>query len=118
MADLVLNHRVGTANWTDFTQPAWSCESICIDDEAVSDPNAFGTTPCGALDEGEAWHGARDLNHKSEEVQNGIINYLAQLKALGFDFGAMTLLRATCKIRRHLQSGTSLLLQRRRILGW
>ncbi len=85
MADLVLNHRVGTANWTDFTQPAWSCESICIDDEAVSDPNAFGTTPCGALDEGEAWHGARDLNHKSEEVQNGIINYLAQLKALGFD---------------------------------
>jgi alpha-amylase len=85
MADLVLNHRVGTANWTDFTAPAWSCESICSDDESVTDPSAFGTTPCGALDEGEAWHGARDLNHKSEEVQNGIIEYLERLQQLGFD---------------------------------
>ena len=85
MADLVINHRVGTDTWTDFTNPSWSCESICIDDEGYTDPNAFGTTPCGDLDEGEQWGGARDLNHKSGEVQNGIKEYLSRLKAVGFD---------------------------------
>ena len=29
--------------------------------------------------------GARDLNHKSTEVQQGIIDYLSRLKSLGFD---------------------------------
>ena len=85
MADIVINHRIGTSNWTDFTEPAWSCESICIDDEGFTDPNAFGTKPCGDLDEGESWGGARDLNHKSLEVQNGIKDYFIRLKALGFD---------------------------------
>lgn len=41
MADLVINHRVGTFNWTDFTEPAWGCKSICSDDEAVFDSSAF-----------------------------------------------------------------------------
>jgi glycosidase len=85
MADLVLNHRVGTSTWTDFTNPSWSCNSICIDDEGYTDPNAFGTVPCGDLDEGEKWGGARDLNHKSTEVQNGIKEYMSRLKTLGFD---------------------------------
>ncbi len=85
MADLVINHRVGTDTWNDFTEPAWSCDAICMDDEGYTNPDAFGTTPCGDLDEGEGWGGARDLNHKSEEVQLGIKAYLGQLKALGFD---------------------------------
>jgi len=85
MADLVINHRIGTATWTDFTEPSWSCESICIDDEGFTNPNAFGTKPCGDIDEGESWGGARDLNHKSVEVQDGIKNYLDRLRALGFD---------------------------------
>lgn len=85
MADLVLNHRVGTATWTDFTEPAWSCEAICIDDEGYTNPDAFGTKPCGAADEGESWGGARDLNHQSTEVQEGIKAYLQRLKNLGFD---------------------------------
>jgi glycosidase len=85
MADIVINHRIGTTNWTDFTEPAWACESICIDDEGFTNPDAFGTKPCGDLDEGEGWGGARDLNHKSIEVQNGIKDYFDKLKALGFD---------------------------------
>lgn len=85
MADIVINHRIGTATWTDFTEPSWSCQSICIDDEGFTDPNAFGTKPCGDLDEGESWGGARDLNHKSLEVQNGIKDYFNRLKVLGFD---------------------------------
>lgn len=85
MADIVINHRVGTFNWTDFTEPSWSCESICSDDESVFDPAAFGTIPCGSADEGEKWGGARDLNHKSLEVQEGIKNYFHRLESLGFD---------------------------------
>jgi len=85
MADIVINHRIGTATWTDFTEPSWSCESICIDDEGYTNPEAFGTKPCGDFDEGESWGGARDLNHKSLEVQNGIKDYFNRLKALGFD---------------------------------
>ena len=85
MADLVFNHRVGTDTWTDFTEPSWSCESICIDDEGFTNPDAFGTKPCGEKDEGLSWGGARDLNHQSEEVQKGLKSYLIRLKDLGFD---------------------------------
>ena len=85
MADLVFNHRVGTSTWTDFTEPYWSCNSICVDDEASTNPDAFGTKPCGDQDEGWSWGGARDLNHRSEEVQGGLKNYLELLKGLGFD---------------------------------
>jgi len=85
IADLVFNHRVGTSTWTDFTEPAWSCESIVIDDEGFTNPDAFGTKPCGPEDEGLGWGGARDLNHQSEEVQNGLKDYLQRLKGLGFD---------------------------------
>ncbi|MCJ7467776.1 MAG: alpha-amylase family glycosyl hydrolase [Maribacter sp.] len=85
MADLVFNHRIGTDTWTDFTNPSWSCDAICIDDEGYTNPNAFGTKPCGAIDEGLKWDGARDLNHQSLEVRNGLKDYLTKLKNLGFD---------------------------------
>ncbi|NNC51206.1 MAG: hypothetical protein HKO01_11800 [Flaviramulus sp.] len=85
IADLVINHRIGTETWTDFTEPSWPCESICKDDEGYTNPDAFGTKPCGDFDEGEGWGGARDLNHKNLDVQNGIKDYLVRLKALGFD---------------------------------
>jgi alpha-amylase len=85
MADLVFNHRIGTSNWNDFTNPAWSCDAICINDEGYTNPSATGTRPCGDLDEGEGWSGARDLNHKSMDVRNGLKDYLLRLKGLGFD---------------------------------
>lgn len=85
MADLIFNHRAATGTWTDFFNPTWSCESICIDDEATNDPNAFGTKPCGDPDEGINWGSARDLNHKSLEVQNGLKEYIVKLKNIGFD---------------------------------
>ena len=85
MADLVFNHRVGTDTWTDFTEPAWGCDAICEDDESATNPDAFGTPPCGALDEGFSWGGARDLNHQSREVQEGLKEYLNRLQELGFD---------------------------------
>ena len=85
MADLVFNHRVGTDTWTDFTEPAWGCEAVCEDDESATNPDAFGTPPCGALDQGLSWGGARDLNHQSVEVQEGLKDYLNRLQDLGFD---------------------------------
>ncbi len=85
MADLVFNHRVGTDTWTDFTEPAWSCTSICIDDEGYTNPDAFGTKPCGPEDDGEAWLGARDLNHNSTEVRNGLVELLQRLREIGFN---------------------------------
>lgn len=85
MADLVFNHRVGTDTWTDFTEPVWSCSSICIDDEGYTNSEAFGTKPCGPKDDGEAWLGARDLNHNSLEVRNGLVELLQRLQNIGFD---------------------------------
>ena len=85
MADLVFNHRIGTETWTDFTNPSWSCDAICIDDEGYTNADAFGTKPCGAIDEGLNWEGARDLNHQNMEVRNGLKDYLDRLKNLGFD---------------------------------
>ena len=34
MADIVVNHRGGSTNWTDFTNPTWDCHSITSTDEA------------------------------------------------------------------------------------
>ncbi|HPO48877.1 MAG TPA: hypothetical protein PLO89_00995, partial [Spirochaetota bacterium] len=33
VADIVINHRVGSTNWADFTNPSWVTSSICGDDE-------------------------------------------------------------------------------------
>ncbi|MBL6669316.1 MAG: hypothetical protein ISP72_04255 [Flavobacteriaceae bacterium] len=85
MADLVFNHRAATETWTDFFNPSWSCESICIDDEATTNPNMFGTVPCGDKDEGLNWSSARDLNHKSIEVQEGLKEFISRLNNIGFD---------------------------------
>lgn len=84
MADIVVNHRGGTTNWTDFTNPTWDCHSITSTDEAN-----FGTIsgyrPCGNADTGEDFNGGRDLDHTNLQVQNGVKEFLTRLKALGFD---------------------------------
>ena len=33
LADIVINHRVGTTNWADFTNPTWGCWAVCNNDE-------------------------------------------------------------------------------------
>lgn len=84
MADVVVNHRGGTTNWTDFTNPTWNCSSITSTDEANYGV-ITGNRPCGTPDTGEDFNGARDLDHTSLQVQNGVKEYLTRLKALGFD---------------------------------
>jgi len=87
MADIVVNHRGGTTSWTDFTEPTWGCESICFNDDGGATQTAtyVGCKPSGANDTGEDFGGARDLDHTSLTVRNGVKEYLTRLKALGFD---------------------------------
>ncbi len=84
MADVVVNHRGGSTNWTDFTNPTWDCHSITSTDEA-NFGTITGVRPCGNADTGEDFNGARDLDHTDLQVQNGVKDYLARLKVLGFD---------------------------------
>lgn len=84
MADVVVNHRGGTTNWTDFTNPTWDCKSITSTDEA-NYGTITGVRPCGTPDTGEDFNGGRDLDHSNLQVQNGVKEYLTRLKNLGFD---------------------------------
>ena len=84
MADIVVNHRGGTTNWTDFTNPTWDCSSITSTDEA-NFGTISGVRPCGNPDTGEDFNGGRDLDHSNLQVQNGVKEYLTRLKGLGFD---------------------------------
>jgi alpha-amylase len=85
IADIVVNHRSGTTGWTDFTNPTWGCETIVSNDEASDPANVFtGCRPSGAPDTGEGFGGSRDLDHTNLTVQNGVKEFLAKLKTMGF----------------------------------
>jgi alpha-amylase len=84
MADIVVNHRGGTTNWTDFTNPTWDCKSITSTDEANTGV-ITGVRPCGAPDTGDDFNGGRDLDHTNAQVKDGVKEYLTRLKTLGFD---------------------------------
>lgn len=81
IADVVVNHRNGTSNWTNFPAEQWNGqtwqlgpEHICRNDEVASQPGQ--ATPTGAYDTGENFAGARDLDHTSPVVQNNVKNYV------------------------------------------
>lgn len=81
--DVVINHRNGVADWTDFPAEkvdgvTWqlTANDICNDDEAKQAGKAVGPN----ADTGGSWGGARDLDHTSSNVQNNVVNYLRYLK--------------------------------------
>ncbi|MFL6635064.1 MAG: glucan 1,4-alpha-maltotetraohydrolase domain-containing protein [Massilia sp.] len=78
IVDIVVNHRVGTTGWSDFTNPNWTTYSIVNGDEC--------NCGLGNADTGQGFSAGRDLDHKNVgEVQNGIINWLNYtLKPVGF----------------------------------
>lgn len=80
IADIVINHRVGTYDWADFSQPAFddNARAVTRDDEWGQ-----GT---GAYDTGSPYNAARDLDHTYSDVQYEIKNWLLWLKNdIGFD---------------------------------
>ncbi len=77
VADVVINHRVGTANWADFTSPAWDCKAVVNSDEWPG--------KCGNADSGDGYSAARDIDHSYLLVQNDLKTWVGtRLKGAGF----------------------------------
>src|SRR5262245_10387905 len=76
IADIVVNHRVGTSNWADFTMPVWGSNAVCRGDEWS------GAT--GNPDTGDGYGAARDIDHTQGFVQDSIAGWMNSLKSLGF----------------------------------
>jgi len=72
IADVVVNHRVGTSDWADFTLPAWGADAVCSDDE-------WGKGK-GARDTGKGFHAARDIDHTNSGVRGSLKNWLKGLR--------------------------------------
>lgn len=88
IADVVINHKNGNKSWTDFPDESkigqntgktytlrWgnSCAPyICKTDECVKS----GYSATGAVDTGDDFNGARDLDHTNATVQENIKIYL------------------------------------------
>ena len=85
IADIVVNHRVGSTNWVDFTNPTWGTNSITGDDEVWSNSAYSGISLRGNNDSGTPYAAARDIDHSQGFVQNDIKAFLDNLKAIGYD---------------------------------
>ncbi|MEL7424066.1 MAG: alpha-amylase C-terminal beta-sheet domain-containing protein [Bacteroidota bacterium] len=82
LADIVINHRVGTTNWADFTNPTWGCWAVVSNDEWGQN----GGNPCGNFDTGDNYHAARDIDHTNGTVRSDLIGWMNWLKnTIGFD---------------------------------
>lgn len=78
IADMVLNHRVGTKDWGDFTEPYWGPESVCSDDEWAG--------ARGGRDTGKGFHAGRDIDHANPAVQKSVAEWMNWLrKDIGYD---------------------------------
>lgn len=83
--DVVVNHRSGATNWTDFPTETdhngiswtWDPSHICKNDEVNGQSGQ--ATPTGANDTGDNFDGSRDLDHTNTYVQDGIKAYLNTL---------------------------------------
>ncbi|MCB9645736.1 MAG: alpha-amylase [Deltaproteobacteria bacterium] len=78
LADIVINHRVGTYDWADFTNPTWGADAVCQGDEW---PYA-----AGAPDTGDGYSAARDIDHTKAYVQSSLTGWMNWLKGtIGYD---------------------------------
>ncbi|MEO1448430.1 MAG: starch-binding protein, partial [Bacteroidota bacterium] len=82
IADIVINHRVGSTNWADFQNPTWGCWAVTAQDEWGQN----GGNPCGNWDTGDNYSAARDIDHTNQTVQNDISAWMNWMKnTVGFD---------------------------------
>ena len=99
IADVVINHRKNRSNWVDFPTETYNGQQykllstdICkYDDKYYDDKTKKWVYPTldwatannyelsSNRDTGEDWPGMRDLDHKSENVQNTVKAYLKML---------------------------------------
>lgn len=85
IADVVVNHRSGVSNWTNFPTETWNGTTysmgpaqICSTDEVAG--QAGQATPTGAPDTGEDFNGSRDLDHLGNVTRTNIKGYMQFLK--------------------------------------
>jgi len=84
IADIVINHRNGTSDWADFTNPEWDgTRSIVNNDEVWNEPG-YGDLPRGGDDTGEGYDAGRDVDHTNSIVRQGIKDWLQLLKNAGY----------------------------------
>jgi alpha-amylase len=92
IADVVINHRVGTDNWHEFTNPEWPTQTIVSNDPSFDSPHSS----CYKLpmakrgnrkpSKYEMWKSARNIDHSHPVVQRDIETLLKKLTdELGFD---------------------------------
>lgn len=89
IADVVVNHRGNLSTWVDFprevnpldgkTYEMVSTDICKNDDGGETAKHTGGLSLSQNNDEGEDWAGMRDLDHKSENVQNCIKAYVKYL---------------------------------------
>lgn len=89
IADVVVNHRGNLSTWVDFPKETNPLDGktyemlstdICKNDdggETAKHTNGLSLSPNN--DEGEDWGGMRDLDHKSDNVQNCVKAYVKYL---------------------------------------
>lgn len=89
IADVVINHRVGVSNWTNFPRETWNGvtyqigpDGICSDDEVAG--HSGQAKPTGARDTGDGYAAGRDLDHTNANVQE---NCKAYTKCLLEEYG-------------------------------
>ena len=89
IGDVVINHRGNVSNWVDFPAETYNgvtyqlrSTDICKNDDGgatQSWANQNGYSLSANNDTGEDWSGMRDLDHKSENVQENVKAYLNML---------------------------------------
>ncbi len=89
IADVVVNHRGNVSNWVDFPAENYNgvtyqlkSTDICKNDDGgatLSWANQNGYSLSTSNDTGEDWSGMRDLDHKSQNVQDNVKAYLNML---------------------------------------
>ena len=97
IADVVINHRSGTNDWSTFTNPDWPSNFICSDDEFWSSNDSSLSAADKATQTkndrgGPDYTGSdftslerlRDLDHSNPEVRKEIKKYLKALQQLGY----------------------------------
>lgn len=86
VADIVLNHRGGSANWLDFKNPDWPSTVIVKDDEVWAQPPYADMPRSQNYDEGQGEHGCRDLDHRDALVRQDAKIFMRWLRnVIGFD---------------------------------
>ena len=89
IADVVINHRNTLKDWFDFPVETYKGKTysmtsadVCAGDDggkAAAAAKEQGVSLSANYDTGEDWDGMRDLDHKSANVQNTVVDYLRML---------------------------------------